>query len=47
MRNPVPAARVDAELWDMVKAYCDKKGIRYRFFLEEALRNRLKKLKNV
>lgn len=43
MRNPV-TIKADGELWDVVKAYCDKKGYKYQSFTDEALRTRIRKL---
>lgn len=43
MRNPVPI-KADGELWDIVKGWCDKRGIKYQHFTDRALEDRLRKL---
>jgi len=43
MRNTVPV-KVSAELWSIVKDYCEKKGFKLQHFTDTALEDRLKKL---
>ncbi len=41
-RNPVNI-KCDSELKGFAQAYCDERGIKLKFFVEEALRNEIEK----
>lgn len=39
--------KCDYELFKVIKNYCSKKGIKLKFFTEEALREKLEKADNI